>query len=122
MSTTFEERFKCATPLNEQIKLSTYQKKVVEWLDTHRGLIAAFETGTGKTLAAIAVMTCFMAKNPGKPIVFVAPLSLLKNFTTQMKEKFGLNPESPEIKKVLTMYTFEKFNKIWKAEKKTSLI
>ena len=113
MSTTFEERFKCATPLNEQIKLSTYQKKVVEWLDTHRGLIAAFETGTGKTLAAIAVMTCFMAKNPGKPVVFVAPLSLLKNFTTQMKEKFGLNPESPEIKKVLTMYTFEKFNKIW---------
>ena len=105
-----QNQLACAIPYNNDLRLNPYQLRVVEWMEKHRGLIAAFETGTGKTLTAVAVMNCFMKKYPGKPVIVVAPLSLIANFKKEMV-KFGIEPESPEIKKVFQALTYETFNK-----------
>lgn len=70
-------------------ELFDYQKSVVSTFYSQRGIIAAFATGTGKTLTATSAAACVhnLSKLFGKPcnILVVTPASLVDN----MKEEFN---------------------------------
>jgi hypothetical protein len=66
------------------IKLHPHQKFLVKYLQTHRGIIAGFEVGTGKTLAAVTASQCFLDANPKGKVIVVTPKSLQENFKKEL--------------------------------------
>jgi len=66
------------------VELKPHQIAVAKYFEDHRGLVAAFDVGSGKTLAAIAASQCVLdnAKKTGKKmnIVVIAPKTLRENF------------------------------------------
>jgi len=70
--------------------LFDYQKKVTNHLFTHHGLIAAFDTGTGKTLTAVSTAACIhsmgMLFNKTVKILVVTPASLKANMGQEFKK------------------------------------
>lgn len=77
------------------IKLKDYQRKAVEHMIYHRGLIISFEVGAGKTLTAVTITNCLLhqAQFFGKDIkvVIITPTSLQDNFKKEMRG-YGINP------------------------------
>lgn len=106
--------FKQATAHN--MKLKPYQKLAVEYMAVNRGMICAFDVGTGKTLTAVASAKVVLDiadffKKEIKVIV-VTPTSLQKNFKKEM-EAFGMNPND----KRFVFYTVTKFGMEYKKRK-----
>ena len=66
------------------LKLKAHQVKLVEHLKTHRGIIAAFEVGSGKTLTAVAASQCYLDDNPKGKVIIVTPKSLQENFKKEL--------------------------------------
>lgn len=87
-----------------KLKLKKHQKDVVEHLKKYRGLVAAFQTGAGKTLTAVTATQSFLDDYPTGQIIIVTPKSLVQNFKKEMVN-YGANPEDPRF----SFYTFEKF-------------
>lgn len=88
-----------------KLTLLPHQRKVVQWLDQHRGIVAVHTTGSGKTLTAVTASQCFLDQNPGSSVVVLAPKSLLANFQKEMVRYGGLDPNDPRYH----FYSFEKF-------------
>jgi superfamily II DNA or RNA helicase len=85
--------------------LHSYQQKIVDYLldDNHRGAIAAFSTGSGKTLTAIALIDELMKTKNYDNIIILTPVK--QNFENDMI-KYGL---SEKIMKKVTIMTSAKF-------------
>ncbi len=92
-----------------KVTLRPHQIAVVKYFASHRGLVAAFDVGSGKTLAAIAASQCALRDAPRtkkkKLHVFViTPKSLRENFRKEMV-KYGLDANDPNY----TLYTSTQF-------------
>lgn len=88
--------------------LKDYQKLAVRHMLTHRGMIAAFDVGTGKTLTAVAVANCLLqiAKFLNIPfeVIVVTPTSLQDNFKKELKA-VGVTPGKDFIFYTTTLFT-----------------
>lgn len=80
-----------------KIKLMKHQIEPVKFLQNHRGLILSYPMGSGKTLIAITSSQCYLDKNKKGKVVIVAPLSVLQNFKTEMKNYKIKNKDRYEI-------------------------
>lgn len=87
-----------------KLPLKSHQREVVEFLKKNRGIIAAFETGTGKTLTAVTASQCYLDENPKGKVVIVTPKSLQENFKKELKA-YGANPKD----KRYEFYTIRNF-------------
>jgi SNF2 family DNA or RNA helicase len=85
------------------LPLRDLQVKVVQYMDTHDGILVMHGTGAGKTLTAITVSQCYLDKNPKNKVVFVGPASLASNFKKELKN-YGLKTD-----KQYDFYSFDKF-------------
>ena len=103
-----------AQAASHNMKLKDYQQLAVEYMLVNRGMIAAFDVGTGKTLTAVTVANCILnlASYLGKDIrvIVITPTSLQKNFKKEMNV-YGSNPDD----KRYTFYTTTKFGIDYKA-------
>jgi SNF2 family DNA or RNA helicase len=94
--------------------LKPYQKIAVRHMLVNKGMIAAFSTGTGKTLVAVAVASCMV--NLSKffkkdiKIIIITPTSLQENFKKEMLA-YGSDPTDERYK----FYTTTKFGIDYKA-------
>lgn len=98
-------------PCIEQSKLPLrdHQIRVVNHIRQNRGLIAAHDVGSGKTLTAVTAAQCFLedcaaAGKKGK-IIVVTPVSLQDNFKKEMKA-YGVGKKDM---KRYEFYTLQKF-------------
>ncbi len=87
-----------------KLKLQKYQKLVVEYLLTHRGVIAAHSVGAGKTLTAVTASQCILDEHPDWRVIVVTPTSLQENFKKEMVA-YGVDPKD----KRYEFLTFEMF-------------
>ncbi len=71
-----------------RVPLKDHQKRLVRFLQSNRGAIAAFGVGTGKTLTAVTAAECFLRSNPGRQVLVVTPTSLQANFKKELA-KYG---------------------------------
>ncbi|NBO23131.1 DEAD/DEAH box helicase, partial [bacterium] len=92
----------------ENVSLREHQERAAKFLLKHRGLIAAFGTGTGKTLTAVAIINCFISNNPEGKIIFVCPVSLKANIIKELK-KYNLSIGKPPLKSRLHIVSFATF-------------
>lgn len=77
--------------ISRTVKLRDYQLRTVEWLREHRGAIAAFQTGMGKTLTAVASALCLLESGTVSKIYVVAPKSLTHNFNKELTKFLGVS-------------------------------
>ena len=98
-----------------KLPLRDLQIKVVQYMDTHDGLLVMHGTGAGKTLTAITVSQCYLDKNPKNKVVFVGPASLASNFRKELK-RYGLKDH-----KKYEFYSFDKFYNEDKANRPVNL-
>lgn len=90
--------------------LRAHQRKVVEYLDKHDGIIAIHGTGTGKTLTAVTASQCFLDKNPGAKVIVVSPAALVHNFAKELENYSNYKNRSR-----YEFYSFSRFlNMIYK--------
>lgn len=68
-----------------KMKLRHHQIEVVEYLKKNRGVVAAFDVGTGKTLTAVAASQCFLDSHSKGRVFVVTPKSLQENFKKELK-------------------------------------
>ncbi len=100
-------------------KLKDYQEKAVNHMLKNRGMIAAFEVGTGKTLTAVTVANCNinMAKYFGVDlyVIVMTPVSLQQNFIKEMRA-YGINENvrNSSGRYIYEFYTPEKFSRDYK--------
>lgn len=66
------------------LPLQPQQLKIIEYMQTHRGILIYHTVGSGKTLTAITLSQCFLDDNPDKKVIVVCPASLVANFKKQM--------------------------------------
>ncbi len=66
------------------LKLQPQQLKIIEYMQTHRGILIYHTVGSGKTLTAITLSQCFLDENPENKVIVVCPASLVANFQKQM--------------------------------------
>ena len=96
------------------MKLKSYQELAVKHMLVNRGMIAAFDVGTGKTLTAVTVASCILqlAEFLSRDIrvIVITPTSLQTNFRKEMKA-YGADPADPRY----TFYTTVKFGTDYKA-------
>ena len=99
---------------DHDMELKSYQKLAVEYMAVNRGMIAAFDVGTGKTLTAVAIANCVVELceffNRYVKIIVITPTSLQKNFKKEMIA-YGNNPDDKRYK----FYTVTKFGIDYKA-------
>jgi len=98
----------CMMMPNLDFSLRDHQKNVVRHMLKHRGLIAIHSTGSGKTATAVAAMNCVLSNYPDVNVIFISPLSLLRNFTKELS-KLGFDPENPIFKRRVKLYSKEAF-------------
>ncbi len=98
----------CMDTPNVQYALKEHQRRVIRYLRNHRGAIAAFGVGTGKTLLAIGAGLCFLKANPTKKVIIIGPTSLVPNNVIDNMNKFGV---SEAMREKFTLLTYEKFRK-----------
>ena len=79
------------------VKLKDYQERAVKHLIYNRGLIAAFGTGTGKTITAVAAINCFIMNNKQGKVIFIASVSLVANIIKELS-KYGLDINKAPLK------------------------
>jgi SNF2 family DNA or RNA helicase len=92
-----------------KIPLHEHQRRAVEFMKTHRGLLVSWAVGQGKTLAAVTAAECYLDKYPKGHIVVVTPLSLQQNFKDTVK-KYGADPNDPRYEYL----TLQKFANVYK--------
>ena len=93
------------------VKLKDYQERAVKHLIYNRGLIAAFGTGTGKTITAVAAINCFIMNNKQGKVIFIASVSLVANIIKELS-KYGLDINKAPLKGRMDIYTYSKFQKM----------
>lgn len=93
-----------------KLPLKDHQLKIVNYLRTNRGIIAAFDTGSGKTLTAVVSAECFLDENPSGKVIVVAPKSLQENFKKEIVA-YGGDVKSYQI------LTFDNFARIYESKK-----
>jgi hypothetical protein len=81
----------CLTRSN--VKLHPHQLDVINYLENHRGVIAAYATGSGKTLIAITAAECYLDKNPDGRVLIITPTAARDGFKENMK-KYGISPKN----------------------------
>ena len=81
----------CLTRSN--VELRPHQLEAIKYLETHRGLIAAYATGSGKTLLAITAAECYLDKNPNGRILIITPTAARDGFKENMG-KYGIDPKT----------------------------
>lgn len=88
--------FEKASRLNPTISLKKHQIEGISWMQTlykakAPGCLLADDMGLGKTLQIIYFIEWFTQNNPesNKPILIVAPVSLLENWANEYKKFFG---------------------------------
>lgn len=69
---------------NSRLKPKEHQKRIVEHMMTHRGLLAIHDVGSGKTLSAVIAGECFLKKYPNRYVIVVTPKSLQNNYLKEM--------------------------------------
>ena len=98
------------------MELKDYQKRAIVHMLTHKGMIAAFDTGTGKTLTAVTTAACILHVSAflGVPVkvIVITPKSLKENFKKEM-EKYG----TPSYDKRYEFYTYDEFRNRYNAKK-----
>lgn len=96
--------------------LKSYQKLAVRHMAMHRGMICAFDVGTGKTLTAVAVCDAILqiAAIFGKSlrVMVITPTSLQENFKKEMVA-YGSDPADTRY----SFYTITKFGMLYKEKK-----
>lgn len=95
------------------LKLQPHQVAIVNYLSSHRGVVIAWQPGTGKTLAAVAASQCFLDETEGGEVIVVTPLSLEENFKKEM-EAYGLDRDDDRY----TFYTYQRFASTYRGTKK----
>src|SRR4029078_893543 len=93
-----------------KLKLQKHQKTLVQFLNKNRGVIAAFDVGTGKTLTAVTASQCYLDNNKKGKIVVVTPVSLQENFKKELKT-YGVKNLKP-----YHFYTIRKFATTFKGK------
>ena len=88
------------------LKLRDHQKRLVEYLNNHRGAVAVHGTGSGKTLTGVTTSQCFLDKHPDWKVLVITPTSLQENFKKEMVA-YGADPNDPRY----TFMTLTKFGK-----------
>lgn len=91
------------------LALMPHQRSLVEFLNTHRGAVAAFSTGSGKTLAAVAASQCYLDAHPDGKVIVVTPSTLQENFRSTM-ERYGVSRYHSHYK----LYTVKRFANVYK--------
>lgn len=86
------------------LKLKKHQKILVDFLRNNRGIIAAFDVGTGKTLTAVTASQCFLDSTPKGKVIVVTPVSLQDNFKKEIRA-YGADPNDNRYE----FYTIAKF-------------
>ena len=80
-----------------KIVLKDYQLDAVHRMMKQRGILLAFEVGSGKTLTAIAISQCLLRQaaffRKKINVTIVTPASLIDNFKKEMP-KFGVSPNN----------------------------
>lgn len=74
-----------------KIELFDYQKKCVEWLKTHYGLILYHSMGSGKTITSLTMVSQF-----SYPIIIISTKASRKNFQDDIK-KIGIQDKHIQI-------------------------
>lgn len=95
--------------VRSNIKLQSHQAFIVNYLKTHRGVILAWEPGTGKTLAAVAASQCYLDEHIDGIIIVVTPVSLRANFKKEMAG-YGLDEDDDRY----VFYTYQSFATYYK--------
>jgi len=95
-------------------KLKDHQKKVVEHLDEHHGLIVYHKVGSGKTLTAITVSQCYLDKYPKNRVIVITPAGLINNFKDEMTKSY-MNINHAD------RYSFYSFQSFMTKSKKTKV-
>lgn len=75
-------------------KHKPFQCELAEYLRHHRGAVALWGTGSGKTLLAVTASQCFLDDHPDGKILIVTPAGLLANFQKEL-EAYGVDPADP---------------------------
>ena len=90
------------------ITLKQYQLDAVHRMMKQRGILLAFEVGSGKTLTAIAISQCLLRQaaffKKKIQVAIVTPASLIDNFKKEMP-KFGVSPNNSNY----TFYTIDTY-------------
>jgi len=68
--------------------IHAHQRRVVEFLQHHRGLLVFHKVGSGKTLTAVVVSQCYLDQFPTHHVIVVAPAGLLDNFKKEMETSY----------------------------------
>src|SRR5258708_25289225 len=95
-----------------KLKLQPHQIKLVNFLKNNRGVIAAFNVGTGKTLIAVTASQCYLDEHPDHQVIVVTPKSLVDNFKKEIK-KYGAKANDRRYQ----FLTLRKFGKKYNEEK-----
>jgi superfamily II DNA/RNA helicase len=96
---------------NSKVPLNEHQIRVSMFLQNNRGVIAAHQTGSGKTLTAVAASQCVLEMHPDWKVLVVTPTSLQENFKKEMR-KYGIDAND----KRYTYMTIGKFANLYKTK------
>jgi len=102
-------RFKSSLNLNvpciakSKLPLREHQKLVAAASMKQRGIVAAHQVGSGKTLTAVTVAACHLSADPKNHVIVVTPVSLMDNFKKEVIA-YGMKPSSR-----MEFYTTVKF-------------
>lgn len=72
--------------------LKSYQLKALDYMITHRGMVAAFEMGSGKTLTAVVISYCivklviYFEVDQGFRVMLIIPPSIEENFIAELRD------------------------------------
>jgi hypothetical protein len=94
---------------DSQLPLTEYQKNtVMHWLaNNNNNIMLAYEMGLGKTLTAVTMIECELAKRDTtiRRIVVVTPLALHATFQTAMN-RYGVSPNHARLYNFITPEAF----------------
>jgi len=101
---------------DNSIILQPHQKTMIEYMLSHRGAVADFGTGSGKTLTSIVTAECLRRIYSNLEIIVITPASLQDNFKKEIIQAgFSLDPYN--------FYTYESFvNSNYQSNKNTFMI
>ncbi len=71
-----------------QTQLKPYQRRAIEYLNSHPSLFLFHKMGAGKTLTAIVASQCFLDQNPTRNVIVISPALLIENFKKEMNERY----------------------------------
>jgi superfamily II DNA or RNA helicase len=92
---------------DKKLQLREHQLRIIEFMlaEENRGIVCAFEVGTGKTLTAVAVAHCLLVNNIVSKVIVVSPKSLVSNFKKELYAAYGRTPEIESLGSKYVFYT-----------------